>query len=139
MFENILQHLGAWFVELWNLGGVKAIVAQTIFNVVLALAAAVHTDTFNLKKLGEFLYKKLLPFLTVYVVAKAVGVVADIEWVSPITYAAIAAMLAGDMVENLMKLGLPIPDFVQRFLRTENAAKLARNVKGDYSAGQYGK
>jgi len=142
VIENLLPDLGKWLVELWNLGGVKAIIYQTLFNVVLALATAVYTDTFNLKKLGEFLYKKLLPFLTVYVVAKAVGVGAGIEWVAPIAYAAIAAMLAGDMVENLVKLGLPIPDFMQRFLRTEEVVQLElvetrEDPREDFSAGQY--
>jgi hypothetical protein len=139
MFENLLLELGAWFVELWELGGVKAIVLQTLFNVVLALATAVYTDALNIKKLGEFLTKKLLPFLTVYVIAKAVGVAAGIEWVAPIAYAAIAAMLAGDMVDNLVKLGLPLPDFMLRFLRTEEVVQLelVDTVEEDFSAGQY--
>jgi ABC-type uncharacterized transport system permease subunit len=126
MFDNILWQLGNWFVELWNLGGVKAIVAQTLFNVVLAIATAIYTDVFNLKKLGEFLYKKLLPFLTVYIIAKAAGVAAGIEWVAPLVYAAIASMLAGDMLENLVKLGLPIPDFMKRFLCTDNVLKATK-------------
>ena len=141
MFEDILPQLGAWLVELWELGGVKAIMAQTLFNVVLALATAIYTDTFNLQKIGEFLYKKLLPFLSVYVVAKAAGTAAGIEWVAPIVYAAIAAMLSGDMLDNLMKLGLKVPEFMYRFVRTTKIVQLElvtlEDPAEDFSAGQY--
>lgn len=141
MFEDILPQLGAWFVELWELGGVKAIMAQTLFNVVLAVATAIYTDTFNLQKIGEFLYKKLLPFLSVYIVAKAAGTTAGIEWVAPTVYATIVAILAGDMLDNLMKLGLKVPAFMQRLVRTTETVQLElvtfEDPVEDFSAGQY--
>jgi len=115
-FESVLGQLGDWLTEMWGLGGVKAIVAQTLLNVVIALAAATKTDSLNIKKLGEFLHRKLLPYVAVYIAAKAFGVSAGVEWVAPIAYVAIFTTLTGDMLDNLIGLGLPIPEQVQRLL-----------------------
>lgn len=114
--ESFLGLIGEWFVELWGLGGVKAIVAQTVLNVVLAIGASIYANTFNVKKVAEFLYRKLLPYVAVYVTVKATGFAAGVEWLAPVVYAAIFATLTGDMLENLVKLGLKVPEAVQRLL-----------------------
>jgi predicted membrane protein len=130
-FENLLLQLGAWFIGLWTLGGVKAIVAQTLANVVLAVATALYTDNFNLKKLAEFLYRKLLPYVLVYVVVYAVGDAADMAWLAPVVYATIVATLAGDMLENLMALGLKLPQAFNRLVREEESTVTVYNLNVD--------
>jgi hypothetical protein len=114
--ESPLAQLGVWLLELWGLGGVRAIVAQIVLNVVLAVAASIHQDKFDLRKIGEFLYRKVLPYVAVYVTVKATGMAAGAEWLAPVVYAAIFATLTGDMLDNLVKLGLKVPDGVQRLL-----------------------
>lgn len=114
--ESLVRQIGAWLEELWSLGGVKALVAQIGLNVILAVAAAIKTDSFDLSKIGEFLYRKVAPYLLVYVAAKALGLSAGVEWLAPATYAVLAATLLGDLLENVENLGIELPSVVQYLL-----------------------
>lgn len=114
--ESLVHRVGAWLEELWSLGGVKALVAQIGLNVILAVAAAIKTNSFDLSKIGEFLYRKVAPYLLVYVAAKALGLSAGVEWLAPATYAVLAATLLGDSLENVENLGIELPSAVQYLL-----------------------
>jgi len=112
-----VDKLGEILVNLWTFGGVRVITFQTLLNVVLALAAAIKTDTINFKKLGQFLYKNLLPYIAVYVVAKTVGMEVGYDWLAPSILLVINTTLASAMAENLLALGIPMPETAKTFLQ----------------------
>jgi len=92
--------------------GVKLtlLMALILGNFVTGIAVAIKTRTFELKKVGEFLYTRVLPYIVAYL---GVGVVATIDnsWVWAVTavWAVILATLVGAVLTNLKELGVGIP------------------------------
>lgn len=112
---EILKEILIW---LWTLAGVRFLVGHTCINVVVAVMAAVRDeeDGFQVKRLLEFLGKKLLPYVLVYGTAKYFGMDAGLEWLAPAVWVLIEATLAADLAENLERLGVPLPESVSRVL-----------------------
>ncbi len=114
--REILEYVKELVELIWSFDGVKVIVAHTTINVVVAIAAAVTSGTFELAKIAQFLVKKLLPYVAIYFIVKAFGMAAGLEWLGPVVWAAIETSLAGDLADNLVKLGLPLPDGIKRIV-----------------------
>jgi hypothetical protein len=106
--------------KLWEEGQLKVIIGHVVLNVVFAVAAALFTkdpdDKFALKRLGEFLGSKFLPFFIAYVAAYLIGASAGLDWLATATFAIIEATLAADLVDSLGRLGIPIPEAVKRLV-----------------------
>lgn len=117
--EQILEALKAIFVLVWSFVGVKFLVSHILINVVVAGSAALKSGNFLFSKLGEFLTKKLLPFVAVYVIAKAVGIEAGLEWLAPAVWVLIEGMLTANLLDNLSTLGIPLPGILKRFVVKE--------------------
>ena len=100
----------------WGLWMVKVLVCHVLVNVAVAIAASIYTKSFVLAKTGEFLYRKALPYALVSAVAYAVGESAGLSWVSTAAWAVLEVSLLGDLADNLILLGIPIPEPVVRFL-----------------------
>ena len=113
----------AWLVDLvvliWAIWEVRFVVCHILLNLSVALAAAIKTDTFEAAKVAEFLYRKLLPYLIVFAVATAVSGALSLGWLVTALWALIEMSLLGDMVENLKKLGIPIPDKIVSLFKRE--------------------
>lgn len=96
----------------WNDWMLKVLVAHVVVNVVVAYAAAIAAGDFQMDKMWQFLYRKLLPLTMVYVIVKAVtAMVFSFTWADGLTAAAwvsMEAMLLADLSENLEKLGLSL-------------------------------
>ena len=103
-------------VALWMMSSVQFIVYHVLLNVAVALAAAIRTGEFKFYKVGEFLYKKLLPFVLVYAVARGLGETANQGWLAVTVLGLIEMALAADLVENLALLGVPIPEAVLKLV-----------------------
>jgi len=112
--KTVLEFLTATLALIWSYAGVKILVGNVLINVVVALAAAQKTGTLDLSKLAEFLTKKLLPFIAVYVVCKVFGESAGLIWLAPATWTIIEATLAANLIDNLGKLGVPLPEALAR-------------------------
>ena len=112
--QGVLAFLKATLVLIWSYAGVKIIVGHVLINVVVALAAAQYTKTMDLSKLAEFLTQKLLPFIAVYVVCKVFGEGAGLPWLAPATWVIIESTLAANLIDNLGKLGVPLPNALAR-------------------------
>jgi len=116
------QLLDAWeFIQnavvfLWMMNEVRFIVYHVLLNLGIALAAAIRTGEFKFYKVGEFLYKKLLPFVLLYAFARGLGETANQGWLSITTLGLIEFTLAADMVENLARLGVPIPEGILKLI-----------------------
>jgi hypothetical protein len=99
-------------LEIWN-NGLNVIVLTVLFNLCIALAAALKTKTFDLSKLAGFLTEKILPYTIVYVVVQLLGEAVGQAALAPVAWAAIMAALAGDLLDSLVVLGLPLPEGVK--------------------------
>ena len=108
--QTILAFLKSLALLIWSLAGAKFIIANVLVNVVVALAAAQATKTLDLSKLAEFLTRKLLPYVTVYFIAKAFGDAAGLAWLSAAVFAIIEVTLLKNLTENLALLGVPMPE-----------------------------
>lgn len=97
-------------VWLWSFWQTQFLVIHIGANLVVALAAAIYTGEFMLAKVGEFLYKKVLPFVLVFGFCAGLGEAAGLGWLAIAAWAALEANLLGDLADNLAKLGLPMPE-----------------------------
>ena len=112
--------LGSLIVAVWNIWEVQVVTYHITLNLAVALAAAIRTNTFEFAKVAEFLYRKMLPYLIVFIVASTAGASLGMAWLATAVWALIEMSLMGDLVDNLKKLGIPIPDgIVQIFKREE--------------------
>ena len=103
-----------FLVWLWTLTGVKFIVTHVLINLLVAVAAGMYTGEFQLKKLGEFLYRKLAPFVLVYGAVKAFGIESGVDWLALPVWAIVEATLVADLAGNLERLGVPMPEWMTK-------------------------
>lgn len=116
MSQNILEFLTAFVLQAWSYAGVKIIVCHTLINVVVAIAVALKSNSFELGRVGEFLIRKLAPYVLIYYVISVAGEGAGVAFLAPIVWTVIEATLTGDLLDNCEKLGLPLPPVIQRFV-----------------------
>jgi hypothetical protein len=125
--SNLLETLQAFLILVWGFDGVKLICIGVLLNVVLAVAAALQNGRFSFAVLGEFLLRKLLPYVMVYVVFKLVAGETEFAWVSVAVWALIQGMIVSSIVEKLADLGVPIPAGVLRVMvRPQRIIELRR-------------
>ena len=105
-----LQPVLDFLLAFWQGSLVKWILLTTVVNVVTALAAAVHTGDFQFRKIGEFLYRKVLPYGGLYAVYWIIGQAIDMEALTVAAFAAVELALASDLIESLGELGIPVPE-----------------------------
>lgn len=110
--EEILD----FFEWLFAIPEVGFMMAHILLNVCVAVAAAIHDNEFKFYKLGEFLWRKLAPYILVYAGAKLVGDAAGLGVVGGSVFALIEATLLANLVENLDRLGIPLPEVVVRLV-----------------------
>jgi len=116
MPQNVLDFLIAFVLQAWSYAGVKVIVCHTLINVAVAIAVALKTNSFELGRVGEFLIRKLAPYVLVYYMVKVAGEGAGVAFLAPIVWTVIEATLTGDLLDNWERLGLPLPTAIQRFV-----------------------
>jgi len=106
-FVNRILEVLVWLWAFWQ---TQFLVIHIGANLIVALAAAIYTGEFVLAKVGQFLYKKVLPFVLIFGFCAGLGEAAGLEWLATVAWAALEANLLGDLADNLAKLGLPMPD-----------------------------
>lgn len=99
----------AWAAWLWSFWQVKFLTCHILLNVAVAVAATVYAKEFLLGKLGEFLYRKVLPYLLIFGAFQLLGEGANLPGVGTAAFAALEAMLLADLLGNLRKMGVPVP------------------------------
>jgi phage-related holin len=115
-FQHLLDVVVLALRAFFTFPEVKFLLAHVSLNTVVAIATALRDNSFDLRKLSEFLTKKLLPNILVYAIVRIIGSVLDMAWLSTIAWAAITAALTGDLMDNLAKLGLKIPEKILHFV-----------------------
>ncbi|MDO9334337.1 MAG: phage holin family protein [Dehalococcoidales bacterium] len=87
------------------------LMALIFANLATGIAVGFYTGTFRFKMVGDFLLKRLLPFVLGYGAVVAVAMTDD-TWKTAIVaiWGIIIATLVGAIYENLKELGLPLPN-----------------------------
>lgn len=107
---NILDQVLEFLKWVWAFWQVKFIVAHIGLNVAVAVAASIYTGEFMLGKLGQFLYKKVLPYVMVFAAFAGLGTAANMSAITNIAFAGLEAMLLADLLDNLKRIGMSIPN-----------------------------
>jgi hypothetical protein len=110
MNPQVVEFIRTAVLLIWSYDGVKVIVCHTLINVVFAVAAAHFNREVSLSRLGEFLYRKLLPYTLSYFAVKILGEGAGVAYLAAPIWVIIEASLTGDLADNWVRLGLPLPD-----------------------------
>ena len=105
-FDWLWQQILAFVAMIWGYGEVKFILGHICLNVVAAVAAGIYTKTFLLGKLGEFLYRKVLPSVLLFGAFAVFGEATNMSAMRTVAFAGIEAMLVADLLDNVKKVGL---------------------------------
>lgn len=129
--SNTLNSVAGFLELVWQQPEVKFLLAFIMLNVVVALAATLKTGEFQLQKIGEFLVRKIAPYVLVYGALKAaIGMLTpDQQAATGISqvfltavWGAIVLSLTGDMLPNLFTLlGLTLPGPLAKVLPSRTA------------------
>jgi phage-related holin len=124
----VWTNIVAFFGWLWSQWQVQVLLGHILVNVVVAVAASIVLKEFLWSKIGDFLYRKVLPFLMVYVVASGVGDAAGMAWLATVVWGVLEVNLAGDLADNLGRLGITLPGSLRKpdlkLIETEPGIKL---------------
>lgn len=108
--QPVLDFLSVFWAE----SQVKWILLTVGVNVLVALFAALYSGEFSFQKLSEFLYRKILPLGGTYCVFWIFGQAIELEALAVGTFAVLELKLAADLVESLVKMGLKLPEPLER-------------------------
>lgn len=108
--EDLWSTVQVWALWLWDQWQVKVLVAHIAINVIVAVAASIRCNEFVLAKTGEFLYRKVLPLVLTYAAFAFFGDAIDYGGVATAAWLLLTTILLGDLMDNLAKLGLPLPE-----------------------------
>jgi len=114
MTNPVFDAIRSFVLVAWAYPGVQFIVAGALANLALAIAGALHTGTFSMQVLGDFLIHQIAPWVLVYVVFSVSGDALGFGWVGPAVLALITAAMTSKILQNLTELGVAIPVPVQR-------------------------
>jgi hypothetical protein len=109
-WETIWETVLGWLAWVWAFWETKFIVSHIGLNVVAATAATIYTGEFRLGKLGEFLYKKILPYILLFGAFAGFGEAANLSGMATLAFAGIESMLLADLLDNLRMVGLKLKD-----------------------------
>ena len=113
---QVLQTIRALASFVWSLPGVQIITLLTLINAGLAVAVALKTQTFSFREFGTFATEQLLPYVITYGVFALAANGTQFEGVASIVLAGITAMQSSRIVDNLGKLGIPVPAVVLKYV-----------------------
>jgi hypothetical protein len=96
---------------------IRWLLAHIAVNVIVALAVSIYTAEFCLGKTGEFLYRKVLPYTLIYAAFAIFGDALDMRGIAVAAFIGIETFLWSDLLDNLQKVGLKIPDALTKSQR----------------------
>jgi hypothetical protein len=102
--QNVLSVVLAFLALVWALPEVKFIVAHIAVNFVAAVAVTIYTEQFILNKFGQFLWKKLIPFVLLYAVFRLFGDYIQMPGIAVAVLAIIEVTLITDLTDNLSRI-----------------------------------
>lgn len=101
-------------VALFGTSQVQWIVILIMTDVVLGIIAALMKGDFRLGKLGKFMKKPVLGYVFGFgVLQMVVEALPSLAMVTQMAYVLIVLALVGSILNNLAKIGLPIPSYLR--------------------------
>lgn len=103
------------------LAGISGVLLLIILDVITGVASAIHNKKFDLKKLANFLYRDILPYVIVWGAFGSIPITL-LHWKFPdavvnafagyvgIAYIFILATLSKSIYENIKEIGMPTKD-----------------------------
>lgn len=105
----------AELVALFGTPQVKYIVILIMVDVVLGIIAALMRGNFRMGKLAKFMVKPVLGYVLGFGVLQMVAqALPSLVMVAQMAYILIVLALVGSILNNLAKMGLPIPSYLKR-------------------------
>ena len=102
-------------IEITATREIQMIVLLIGIDVILGIIAALMKKTFVIGKLGGFMKRGVLTYVFGFAVIAAVGkVLPSLSIIVTLAYWLIILALAGSILDNLGKLGLPIPKILKK-------------------------
>lgn len=117
--DTVLAAITIFFATVWGYAEVKILVSHIAVNFAVAVAVAIREGNFDLRRVAEFLKDKLAPYVLTYTVVRLLGKGAGIEGIAIVAWGAIEVALSGDLVDNLARLGLKLPDKLLSLISTD--------------------
>jgi len=94
---------------------IRNIVMLIGIDVVLGILAALKTKEFALGKLAGFMKRGILTYVFGFAVLILVGqALPSLDWVVSVAYYLVLLALVGSILDNLGKLGLPLPKMLRK-------------------------
>ena len=94
---------------------IRNIVMLIGIDVVLGILAALKTKEFALGKLAGFMKRGILTYVFGFAILTLVGqALPSFDWVVSVAYYLVLLALAGSILDNLGKLGLPLPKMLRK-------------------------
>lgn len=91
------------------------IVVLIAVDVVLGIIAAILKKDFRLGKLAGFMKKGVVGYILGFAILQIVGkAVPAFEWIIEIAFVLIILALVGSILNNLGKMGIPLPSYLKR-------------------------
>lgn len=109
--EELIPLFGTWYIQI-----IGVLIA---FDILLGIVAAIFRKEFALRKLGMFMKGPVLAYIFGFVIVellvKSLGAAIEwAAWILIVVFVLIVLALAGSILRNLGKLGLPLPGFLKR-------------------------
>jgi len=102
-------------VALFGTSQVRCIVTLIMVDVVLGIIAALMKGDFRLGKLAKFMVKPVLGYVFGFGILQMVAqALPSLAMVTQMAYVLVVLALIGSVLNNLAKMGLPIPSYLKR-------------------------
>lgn len=102
-------------IALFGTSQIQCIVTLIIADVVLGIIAALMKGDFRLGKLAKFMVKPVLGYVFGFVVLQMVAyALPSLIMVVQMAYILVVLALVGSILNNLAKMGLPVPSYLKR-------------------------
>lgn len=107
-------------IYIWSLQAVRILVAHSGLNWAAAVMVSVRTGEFQLGKVGEVFWRKVLPIAFFYFVARIAGGVVFGEWLPAAVFASLELLLWQDLLDSLSQVPelQPVFDAIPEPLRS---------------------
>lgn len=125
-FDNVWEIIVAFFFS----AKLHIILALIALDLVLGVAVAIRTKTFELRRIADFMIGMVLPYVLVYLALHIiVHLVVEIEsiigqGVDTVVFLLILAALGASIFENFKMLGINLPSMNKRVNDNVGGAKL---------------
>ncbi len=114
-----MTEIYAFLTQVWEMWEVQFAVYHIAFNLLMACAGAIKTGEFELQRLSNFLYKKLLKNLVIFVAVKLFGGALGYDHIAILAWGLVEMELLADLALSLKQLGLPIPEKLMQYIKRE--------------------